>query len=125
MAAVVGAVTEILGWVGLAAAAVFGGIALIVRVVDGTWEPVRAVIIGDVLRWFGEDEVHEAPLTPELRAAARGDEVAVHYRVGAPHRVRLEARSPWPRLLAGVALACGGVGVSAFLVQLAVMIAAG
>lgn len=132
--AVLAAITEILMWVGLGAAVLFGGVALIVRLADGAWVPARAVIIpadethgppDPVVRWFGEDGVHEAPLTPELEAAAEGDEVTLHHRVGAPDIVRLEARSPWPRLLGGVALACAGVGVVALIVQIVSMITAG
>ncbi|MCD1269420.1 hypothetical protein B5M43_011325 [Microbacterium sp. MEC084] len=129
------AITEILTWAGLGAAAVFGAAALIVKLADGTWLPVRAVIIGDpdaadpsareVVRWFGEDGVHEAPLTAELRAAAEGDEVTLHHRVGSRDDVRLDAHSPWPRLLGGVALASGGVGLLTLVAQIAAMFAAG
>lgn len=128
------AITEILTWVGLGAAMLFGAAALIVRLADGTWEPIRAVVIDEpapgapqrhVVRWFGEDGVHEAPLTPELRAAAKGDEVELFHRVGTRDDVRLHQRSPWPRLLGGVALACGAVGVIALVVQIVAMIAAG
>ena len=132
--AVIAAITEILMWAGLGAAALFGGLAVVVRLADGTWVPARGVIIDDdgrgepsqrVVRWFGEDGVHEAPLTAELAAAAHGDEVAFHHRAGDPSRVRLDARSPWPRLLGGVALACAGVGVLALVVQVASMLMAG
>jgi hypothetical protein len=121
----IGAITEILTWVGIGAAVLFGGAALIVRLSDGTWAPIRGVVIGDVVRWFGDDGVHEAPLTPELRAAARGDELELFHRVGSRDDVRLHARSPVPRLLGGVALACGAVGVVALVVQIGVMVAAG
>ncbi|WP_203136080.1 hypothetical protein [Microbacterium sp. JZ31] len=129
-----GAITEILTWVGIGAAVLFGGAALIVRLADGTWEPIRAVLIDDpapttharqVVRWFGEDGVHEAPLTDEMRAAARGDELELFHRVGTRDDVRLHERSPVPRLLGGVALACGAVGVLALVVQIVAMVAAG
>lgn len=136
--AALAAITEILMWAGLGAATVFGLAALIARLADGTWLPVRAVIIGDgdpdpadpdgsapVVRWFGQDGVHEAPLTDELRHAAERDEVDLHHRVGTHDRVRLDARSPWPRLLGGVALASGGIGLLALVVQVVAMLAAG
>ncbi|MER7796308.1 hypothetical protein [Microbacterium sp. NPDC096154] len=130
----VGAITEILTWVGLGAAIVFGGAALVARLADGTWLPIRAVVIGDpasegaggqVVRWFGDDGVHEAPLTAELRAAVQGDELELFHRVGTRDDVRLHERSPWPRLLGGVALACAGVGVLALAVQIVTMVAGG
>ena len=79
----------------------------------------------DVVRWFGDDGVHEAPLTPELRAAATRDELDLFHRIGSRDVVRLHRHSPWPRLLGGVALACGTVGVIAVIVQIAAMILAG
>ncbi len=132
--AAIAAITEILMWVGLGTAALFGAAALVLRLADGTWVPIRAVIIAAddltgrperVVRWFGEDGVHEAPLTPQFEAAAVGDEVELHHRVGTRDDVRLEARSPWPRLLGGVALACAGVGALALVVQIVSMLAAG
>jgi hypothetical protein len=120
-----GAITEILSWVGIGAAVLFGAAALIVRLADGTWQPIRGVLIDDVVRWFGDDGVHEAPLTPELRAAATRDELDLFHRIGSRDVVRLHRHSPWPRLLGGVALACGTVGVIAVIVQIAAMILAG
>lgn len=120
-----GAITEILSWVGIGAAVLFGVAALIVRLADGAWQPVRGVVIDDVVRWFGDDGVHEAPLTPELRAAATRDELDLFHRIGSRDVVRLHRHSPWPRLLGGVALACGTVGVIAVIVQIAAMILAG
>ncbi|MFL0412170.1 hypothetical protein ACH0AH_13430 [Microbacterium paludicola] len=120
-----GAITEILSWVGIGAAVLFGVAALIVRLADGAWQPVRGVVIDDVVRWFGDDGVHEAPLTPELRAAATRDELDLFHRIGSRDVVRLHRHSPWPRLLGGVALACGTVGVIAVIVQIASMILAG
>ncbi|MBF0815018.1 hypothetical protein E4U02_01165 [Microbacterium paludicola] len=119
-----GAITEILSWVGIGAAVLFGVAALIVRLADGAWQPVRGVVIDDVVRWFGDDGVHEAPLTPELRAAATRDELDLFHRIGTRDVVRLHRHSPWPRLLGGVALACGTVGVIAVIVQIAAMILA-
>ncbi|MBO3663769.1 hypothetical protein [Microbacterium stercoris] len=129
-ALLVGAVAEILTWVGLGAAAVFGAGALVAKLADGTWVPIRAVLLDDVgqqgsLRWFGDDGVHTAPLTDELREAADGDEVDAFHRVGSASDVRLHHRSPLPRLLGGVALACGGVGVLAVVVQVVAMVTTG
>ncbi|GAA1742724.1 hypothetical protein [Microbacterium paludicola] len=120
-----GAITEILSWVGIGAAVLFGAAALIVRLADGAWQPIRGLVIDDVVRWFGDDGVHEAPLTPELRAAATRDELDLFHRIGSRDVVRLHRHSPWPRLLGGVALACGTVGVIAVIVQIAAMILAG
>lgn len=121
----IGAITEILMWVGLGAGVLFGAGALVARLADGTWAPIRAVILDDALRWFGDDGVHTAPLTDELRAAAAGDEVEAFHRVGSAGEVRLQAHSPLPRLLGGVALACGGVGVLAAVVQIVAIVATG
>jgi len=125
VALLVGAITEILMWVGLGAAVLFGALALIARLADGTWAPIRAVVMDEALRWFGDDGVHTAPLTPELRAAANGDELEAFHRVGTAGDVRLHERSPLPRLLGGVALACGGVGVLALVVQIVTMVSTG
>ena len=74
-ALLVGAITEILMWVGLGAAVLFGALALIARLVDGTWAPIRAVVMDEALRWFGDDGVQLAVDVAPLAHAADVDEV--------------------------------------------------
>ncbi|GLJ62191.1 hypothetical protein M1D46_14435 [Microbacterium sp. JZ70] len=121
---VIGAITEIFSWIGFGAALVLGLIAIIARLADGTWVPVRAFVLSEqeppILRWFTVGHtVGEAPLTPELRAAAGdADEVDVFTNPQRPGSVRLHQHSPLPRFLGWGAIAFGGLGVVSTIVQL-------
>ncbi|GAA4785273.1 hypothetical protein [Microbacterium gilvum] len=119
---VIGAITELFSWIGFGAFAVLGAAAVVARLADGTWTPVRAFVLPDdgIVRWFGTGHVvGEAPLTEELRrAAGDADELDLFTRVDHPGSARLHARSPLPRLLAWTALGFGALGVVSTAVQL-------
>lgn len=117
MHAVLDIALEIYTWIGVAAAIVLGAAAFIAWVVDGTWSPVRAVVI-DVdgrarARWIDDEGVlRDAPLP--AGAPLVGDEVDLFSRVGSPERVRLVRRAPLVRALtrlAGGSTALAVVGI--------------
>lgn len=104
------AVLEIFTWVGLGGALFLGVAALIVRLADGSWQPVQVVIThdpdGSVARWFSPDGgVGAARLTIEQEARLAGRDAAdVFARVGRTDRVRLIRTSPLGRFLTWLAV---------------------
>ena len=114
------AVIEIFSWVGIGAGILLGLVALILKLADGTWLPVKAFVehgeAGSLVRWFDADGgVNAARLTPEQAQALAGKEKAdVFYRRGTPNRMRLTHGSPAVRsvwLLAAGLLALGVVAL--------------
>lgn len=122
------AIVEIFSWVGLGAGALLAVVALVMRVVDGTWLPARAVVEdvddGRVARWFDDEAggVGEAHLTPEQEHAIGDRQTAdIFYRRGSRNRMRLTQGSPAVRavaLLAAGLLALGAIAVIVSLVLL-------
>ncbi len=109
-------------WVSLAGTLGFFLAALIVRIVDGDWEPVRAYIEpsdgGHVARWFAEGGgVREVPLShaDEQWIGAR-DTVDAYARRGSRPRLRLGRVSPAVRGLMRVGTLLAVVAVLAFAV---------
>jgi hypothetical protein len=121
---VIGAITEIFSWIGLGAAIALGVAAVIARMADGTWVPVRAFLLPDAdppaIRWFSAGrEVGHAPLSPEVRrAAGDDDEVDVFTNPRRPGSARLQQHSPLPRMLGWGAVAFAGLGIVSSVVQL-------
>ncbi|MET0812910.1 MAG: hypothetical protein ABWY03_07630 [Microbacterium sp.] len=113
------AIFEIFTWVGLGAGAFVAIIAVIAKLVDGTWVPAQAVIADDpegrIARWFGhEGRVGSTRLTHEQEKELAGRETAdVFVRLGRDDRMRLTKRSPFVRLLTWLAIGLGAVGVLA------------
>ncbi|GAA4198170.1 hypothetical protein GCM10022219_27220 [Microbacterium oryzae] len=127
---VIGAITEIFSWIGLGATILLGLAAIVARLADGTWVPVRAFVLSDAeppaIRWFSAGhEVGHAPLTPEVRrAAGDADEVDVFTNPRRPGSVRLHRHSPLPRLLGWGAVAFAALGIVSSVTQL-VLVALG
>ncbi|MDN3309997.1 hypothetical protein QWJ90_03525 [Microbacterium oryzae] len=121
---VIGAITEIFSWIGLGAAIVLGLAAIVARMADGTWVPVRAFVLPEAeppaIRWFSAGhEVGHALLTPEVRrAAGDADEVDVFTNPRRPGSVRLQQHSPLPRLLGWGAVAFAALGIISSVTQL-------
>ena len=122
------AVLEAFTWVGLGGGALLALVALILRLIDGTWLPAQAYVDHDGdevwVRWFDADGAANNLLaTGELRAALGTDDTAsIWYRYGATPAARLARRHPLLRalLLGAVAfLALGALSAAGALVALA------
>ncbi|WP_127819170.1 hypothetical protein [Microbacterium sp. CPCC 204701] len=118
------AVVEIFSWVGLGAGALLAAAALVMRLLDGTWLPARAVVEtephGRVVRWFDDDGgVNEAVLTHEQEHAIGDKQMAdIFYRRGRRNRMRLTRRSPGVRAVALLAVGLLALGVLAMILSL-------
>ena len=125
------AIIEIFTWVGLGAGLLVGLLALVLRLVDGTWVPVRAVIERGgtriLARWFDEDGgVNEARLTHEQQHALAGKDMAdVYSRRGDRNRMRLTHGSPAVRAAALLAAGLFGLGVCALILSWILLFARG
>lgn len=115
------ALVEIFSWVGLGAGALLAATALVMRLLDGTWLPTRAVVEtvadGRVVRWFDDDGgVGEALLTHEQEHAIGDKQMAdIFYRRGHRNRMRLTRGSAAVRavgLLAAGLLALGVIAMT-------------
>ncbi|MDN3496947.1 hypothetical protein QL996_13475 [Planococcus sp. APC 4015] len=121
------AILEIFTWVGFGAAALFGLLALVVRIADGSWVPAQVVIADDpggrIARWFGhEGRVGAARLTHEQEHALAGRETAdVFVRLGRHDRMRLTKGSPLVRLLSWLAIGFTALGVLSATLSLVVL----
>lgn len=123
MGHVVDALLEIFTWAGLGAGALVTLIALFLRLADGTWVPVRAVVehteTGMVVRWFGDDgAVGEAPLSEdEARTIGDRDMADIFVRRGVQNRMRLTAHSPGVRAIMRLGLGLLALGALALIVS--------
>jgi hypothetical protein len=118
----VGTLADVFTWVGLLGAAVFGIVAVILWVADGTWLPVRGVVEpaepdGQVVRWIDADGgVNEAPLSDADHARLGGRDMAdIHYRRGWRNRMRVSRGSRAVRLVAWLAVGFAGLGIVALI----------
>lgn len=81
--------------VGVGAAAALALLALVLRIVDGSWERTLAVVEsvpdGEELRWIGRDgRAHAAAVTPhERRILAGADSAEIFTNVADPGRMRM------------------------------------
>jgi len=113
------AILEIFTWVGFGGVVLFGLLALVARLADGSWVGAQVVIADDpegrIARWFGyEGRVGAARLTHEQDRALAGRETAdVFVRLGRHDRLRLTKGSPLVRLLAWLTIGFLGLGVLA------------
>jgi hypothetical protein len=117
----VGTLADVFTWVGLLGAGVFGVVAVILWVADGTWLPVRAVVEtvghGRVVRWIDADGgVNEAPLSDADHAKLDGRDMAdIHYRRGWRNRMRVTRGSRAVHLFARLAVGFAGLGILALI----------
>lgn len=117
------AVVEIFSWVGFGLGILIGILALLLRLFDGTWLPVRAVIEdsenGRLVRWFDEDgEVNEARLSHDQDNTLAGKGMAdIFYRRGYRNRMRLTPGSPVVRAVGLFGLGLIGFGIVMLIIS--------
>ncbi|QIG39968.1 hypothetical protein G5T42_11135 [Microbacterium sp. 4R-513] len=125
------AVIEIFTWVGIGAGLLLGIIALVLRLADGTWLPVRAIVEhgedSSLVRWFDEDGgVNASFLTHEQARELAGKDMAdIFYRRGRANRMRLTHGSPAVRAVALLAAGLFGLGVVATIISWVLLFARG
>ncbi|MFT4230632.1 MAG: hypothetical protein QM602_10100 [Microbacterium sp.] len=118
---ILGVLADVFSWAGFVGAAVFGILALVLRLADGTWLPARAVVEsvegGRVVRWIDADGgVNEAPLTGhDLERVGDREMADIHYRRGWSNRMRLVPGSPAVRVAVRLAIALAGLGAASFV----------
>ena len=118
----VAAVFEVLGWAGLAAAVLFGLIALVLRMVRGAWESAPAVRVDDEIRWMdssGDFHTSSAAAHPLVN----DDDAVVFYRTGRPETWYPEKVAHDERSLRLIALCLAAVAAVAFVVSLLAQLA--
>ena len=118
------ALVEIFSWVGFGVGALLAALALLLRLLDGTWLPARAVVEteshGRVVRWFDDDGgVGEALLTHEQEHAIGDKQMAdIFYRRGHRNRMRLTRGSAAVRAVGLLAVGLLALGVIAMTLSL-------
>lgn len=124
----VGAIAEVIGWVGLAVGLTCLLLVLLIRVADGRWLPTDALVVdgaeGSVVRWFAEGEFHSRRLSADERHhVADPQQEPAFYREREPDHLRLHEPPAGRRVLRllgivflGLAVVAGIVGVIAMLV---------
>jgi hypothetical protein len=128
----IGVIAEVIGWVGLALGLASLGLVLLIRIADGRWLPIDAIIVDEideagrarsVVRWFAGGEFHARPLSAAERHQVDGDEEKAFYREREPEHLRLHEPPAGRRVLRllgivflGLALVAGVVGILAMLV---------
>ena len=113
----VAAISEVIAWMGLLAAAIFGFAALALRVARGPWDTAPAAQADGELRWMSADgSFHSAPaIHPDSQ---QDDDFVIHYRTRRPDVCYIEKVAHDERALRLVALSLAGVGVLAVILNL-------
>ncbi|HKH08590.1 MAG TPA: hypothetical protein VKA62_06520 [Agromyces sp.] len=119
-------IAEVITWIafGLGGACLL--VAVMLRLVDGTWEPTDAVVVDgesglSTVRWFAEGEFHQRHLSAEERAhVTTPDDQAAFYRRHTPDRLRLERVRPIRRVFATLTIVLLGIGAIATVVSVIV-----
>lgn len=125
------AVLEVLSWAGFGGAILFGIALLVLWASDGTWLPVEGLVDhehdGTWVRWFDDEgEANGARVDDHTAAVLAGrDRVDMWYRHGWRGRMRLSRRPPVHRLLVGLTLGLGAVGVLALIASWVVLFVRG
>lgn len=128
---VIGVIAEVFTWVGIGGAVALGILAAALKLADGTWLPVRAVVEpvhgGRVVRWIDADgEIGEASLSAHQAAEIGGADMAdVYYRRGSRDRMRLHPGSPAVRAIGSLAVGFGALGLASTLAQLILLFVEG
>jgi len=128
---VIAAIADVFQWVGLVGAMLFALLALLTRLVDGTWLPARAVVEqiddGRVVRWIDQDGgVNEAPLSAhDIARIGDRDMADIFSRRGWENRMRLTPRSPLVRVFTWLAIGLAALGVISFVGSLVLAAVAG
>ncbi|TQJ31394.1 hypothetical protein [Microbacterium sp. SLBN-146] len=121
------AILEIFTWTGFGGAVVFGLVAVIGLIADGSWVAAQIVIADDehgrIARWFGnEGRVGQARLTHDQVRALAGRETADAFvRLGTRDKVRLTRGSPFVRLFFWLSMGMLALGILSAGASLAVL----
>ena len=109
-------VAEVIGWIALIGAALFGIAVLILRIGRGPWDSAPAVVTDGEIRWMSADgRFHASPAPREERPG--DDDFMVFYRTRWPGVYYLERVAPDERTLSLVSLTLAGVGLIALVVN--------
>ena len=112
----VAAVFEVLGWAGLAAALLFGLVALVLRLVRGPWEEAPAVRVDDEIRWMDSlGDVHSSPAAAHHQVD--DDDSTIFYRTRQPGVWYPEKVAHDERTCRLIALSLAGDATVAFVVS--------
>lgn len=118
------AILEIFSWVGFGAAVVFGITAVIVWASDGSWLPADAYLDDDgrTLRWIDDaSEVNAAQLADHDRDhLGAGGTARIWYRHGWHDRMRFTRHPPVLRILFGLTVGGGVLGLLSVLASVVV-----
>lgn len=110
----VASISEILFWVGLITAILFGSFAGILRLARGPWESAPAAISDDTLRWMTEaGDFHTCPAWSKHPAP---DDLVIHYRTRRPDVAHPEPVAHDERAFGLIAAIVGAVAVIALVV---------
>jgi len=119
-------VAEVITWIAFGLGGACLVVAVMLRLVDGTWLPTDAVVVDNesgasTVRWFAEGEFHQRHLSPEERAHVTApDEQPAFYRRHTPERLRLERIRPIRRVFATLTLVLLGIGAIATIVSVVI-----
>lgn len=122
----VGAIAELLTWVGISLGLLLLLASLVVRAVSGRWIETDAILVDGAeeasVRWMSADGLHLQPITSAERSDFAGpDGVRIYYQKRDPDRMRLEAMGHGERVLRLLGLLLFGLGILAFIVSIALI----
>lgn len=112
---------EVFTWIGLGGFLLLAALAVVLRVVDGTWLPADAIVDRDagdpVLRWFDADgdPNRAVPAASDLVEIGAKSTVRIWYRHGWRDRMRLTPRHPGLRAVVIGASVMLALAVAAFV----------
>ncbi len=122
----VGAIAELLTWVGISLGLLLLLASLVVRAVSGRWIETDAILVDGAdeasVRWMSADGLHLQHITSAERSDFAGpDGVRIFYQKRDPDRMRLEAMGHGERVLRLLGLLLFGLGILAFIVSMALI----
>lgn len=122
----VGAIAELLTWVGISLGLLLLLASLVTRAISGRWIETDAILVDGVdetsVRWMSADGLHLQPLTNAERSdLAASDGLRIFYQKRDPDRMRLEAMGHGERVLRLLGLLLFGLGMLAFIVSMALI----
>lgn len=122
----VGAIAELLTWVGISLGLMLLLASLVVRAASGRWIETDAILVDGAdeasVRWMSADGLHLHPITNAERSDfASPDGVRIFYQKRDPDRMRLEAMGHGERVLRLLGLLLFGLGILAFVVSMALI----
>lgn len=117
-----GAVGEVLSWLGLGLGALLLATALLIRLVEGQWVSVEIAVIDrdgqPVARWFAGGDFHERPLRRDEPTATVDGWTEGVYSSNDPSRARIGEPPHLRRVLRTVGTVFASVGVLGLVASL-------